>query len=258
LKPWLTFLTAIFFLIGTTCKQPEPKLTPCELEPDPGPCYAAIPKYYFNQDSGKCEEFIWGGCNGTVPFETYQECLDSCNEEVTTWPLNADSMNLAILVVDYQSYVFEGGYFSRYPICISCDQDSLPFVITSAVPADLGSVTIQYAPTGDTLFFATIIWAGKGRILFPDTLFPPEMFQELPTMVAKPSTVEYLEKLWLDSSTVIAKTDSVWFAVQSLDITNDFALHPFRVGFYFYAPAIGEFDPNPAKWIIFLYRGKFY
>ena len=51
---------------------------PCGAEPNIGPCFAAIPVYYFNQDSGSCEEFTWGGCGGTVPFETLQECENAC------------------------------------------------------------------------------------------------------------------------------------------------------------------------------------
>lgn len=46
----------------------------CNLIPDPGPCDAAIPKYYFNRVTGKCEEFTWGGCGGVVPFQTMEEC----------------------------------------------------------------------------------------------------------------------------------------------------------------------------------------
>ena len=52
---------------------------PCGAEPDPGICDAAIPAYYFNPDSGNCEEFTWGGCGGTVPFDTLQECENSCD-----------------------------------------------------------------------------------------------------------------------------------------------------------------------------------
>jgi hypothetical protein len=46
----------------------------CDLSPDPGPCRAAITKYYFDKKSGNCEEFIYGGCQGVVPFETKEEC----------------------------------------------------------------------------------------------------------------------------------------------------------------------------------------
>lgn len=48
---------------------------PCDLEPDPGPCFAAFRRYYFDKEEQQCKEFVWGGCNGTVPFETLEECL---------------------------------------------------------------------------------------------------------------------------------------------------------------------------------------
>jgi len=50
----------------------------CELKPDTGPCRAAIPRFYFDQESQKCKQFIWGGCQGTVPFETMNECINAC------------------------------------------------------------------------------------------------------------------------------------------------------------------------------------
>ncbi|MBF25191.1 MAG: hypothetical protein CMP49_01555 [Flavobacteriales bacterium] len=50
----------------------------CELFPDPGECDAAIPIYYFDQSLGSCEEYLWGGCNGIVPFWTLEDCEDNC------------------------------------------------------------------------------------------------------------------------------------------------------------------------------------
>ena len=53
----------------------------CDLEPDAGICLAFIPKYYFDKDEGKCKEFIWGGCDGTIPFDTLEECEEcECND----------------------------------------------------------------------------------------------------------------------------------------------------------------------------------
>ncbi len=51
----------------------------CQLEPDPGECFAAIPRYYFDKEEQKCKEFTWGGCNGVVPFETMEACLECEN-----------------------------------------------------------------------------------------------------------------------------------------------------------------------------------
>ena len=50
----------------------------CYLEPDSGNCFAAIPMYYFNQTSNSCEQFIWGGCAGVVPFQSLSACQEAC------------------------------------------------------------------------------------------------------------------------------------------------------------------------------------
>jgi len=50
----------------------------CYLEPESGNCFAAIPAYYFSTDTQSCEMFTWGGCGGVVPFETLEDCINSC------------------------------------------------------------------------------------------------------------------------------------------------------------------------------------
>lgn len=55
---------------NTTC------IEKCNQEPEVGQCNAAIPIFYFNKNTNKCDTFIWGGCNGVVPFKTLQECTD--------------------------------------------------------------------------------------------------------------------------------------------------------------------------------------
>lgn len=47
---------------------------PCLLAPDPGPCEAAIPAWYFDPVFQSCTVFSWGGCGGVVPFETLEDC----------------------------------------------------------------------------------------------------------------------------------------------------------------------------------------
>ena len=46
----------------------------CLLSPDPGRCRAAFTRYYYSPKTKKCESFIWGGCDGVVPFETLEDC----------------------------------------------------------------------------------------------------------------------------------------------------------------------------------------
>ncbi|MBE37123.1 MAG: hypothetical protein CMP50_00390 [Flavobacteriales bacterium] len=61
--------------IGDAC---DNEINPCELLPDVGECDGAFQIFYFNQNTSECEESIWGGCNGIVPFFTLEECQNSC------------------------------------------------------------------------------------------------------------------------------------------------------------------------------------
>jgi hypothetical protein len=50
------------------------------MEPEPGPCMAAFPRYYYDDKAGNCKEFTWGGCS-EFPFETFEECVTECTCE---------------------------------------------------------------------------------------------------------------------------------------------------------------------------------
>ena len=73
--------------------------SPCDLEPDPGPCFAAIPAYYFNAESQSCAEFIWGGCNGVVPFITLAACETACGSGGVNPSELCDSIIVSVLSV---------------------------------------------------------------------------------------------------------------------------------------------------------------
>jgi len=47
--------------------------------PETGECRAAFPRWYYNMDSSKCEEFLYGGCGGNKNnFKTKDECEGNC------------------------------------------------------------------------------------------------------------------------------------------------------------------------------------
>merc|ERR1711872_1085174 len=51
----------------------------CESPADPGPCYMAIPRFFYNVKSFKCEPFTYGGCGGNGNnFESKIECEETC------------------------------------------------------------------------------------------------------------------------------------------------------------------------------------
>ena len=57
----------------------------CALPIEPGHCLAYMPSYGFNSDTGECESFIYGGCQGNANrFDTLAECEAACASSGTT------------------------------------------------------------------------------------------------------------------------------------------------------------------------------
>jgi hypothetical protein len=173
----------------------------------------------------------------------------------SSWQMKPDSMNLGILVLDYQTYAFEKGNFSAHQPCGNEDADSLPFFIHYDPPLDWGGISFLYSKNLDTLFNATIIWMGRGEIGFPRGFLPADSFKIQQTNVAAPISFQYYE-FGTPVSLFQKKADSAWNAAKSLQVVKDFSQHPYRVGIYLYPPSVGAFDPSVAKWIVFLYQGK--
>jgi len=54
----------------------------CKLPSAVGDCRAAIPRWYFNDESKECEEFVWGGCDGNANnFASKSKCEIRCKDE---------------------------------------------------------------------------------------------------------------------------------------------------------------------------------
>jgi len=52
----------------------------CRLPLETGPCRGTIPRWYFNARRGRCEEFVFGGCQGNANnFVNEQECAQRCS-----------------------------------------------------------------------------------------------------------------------------------------------------------------------------------
>ncbi|XP_055731099.1 protein AMBP-like isoform X1 [Salvelinus fontinalis] len=54
----------------------------CKAEPDAGPCFGMVERYFYNSTSMGCQLFTYGGCMGNQNnFVTERECLQSCRTE---------------------------------------------------------------------------------------------------------------------------------------------------------------------------------
>ncbi|KAG6930114.1 hypothetical protein G0U57_004255 [Chelydra serpentina] len=49
---------------------------PLYIPADPRSCYAMIPHWFYNWQAKKCENFMYGGCDGDE--ETQTDCLGKC------------------------------------------------------------------------------------------------------------------------------------------------------------------------------------
>jgi hypothetical protein len=75
-----------------------------------------------------------------------------------SWNLDYDSANFAFLKVDYNTYEFEGGYFTKFPYQEGYDRQYIPFNIIYNSPIDYGNIAFLYAASSDTIFAADIWW----------------------------------------------------------------------------------------------------
>lgn len=176
------------------------------------------------------------------------------------WQIERDSMNIAILVSDYQTYNFEEGTLSHYAANDTI-VSKIPIKSIYEIPVDFGSITFLNVINNDTLFSASIIWQGQGKINFPNNFQPADSFIVLQTAIRAPLSIEYYFNTIpeLDSTTYKEKADSAWNELKNLDIVNEFNLYPYRIGMYLYTPGEGVPTQNGfsntvgAKWIVFLY-----
>ncbi|KAL7643489.1 UNVERIFIED_CONTAM: hypothetical protein RMT77_005471 [Armadillidium vulgare] len=56
-----------------------------------GPCFSYIPRNGFFSEKGRCERFIYGGCNGNENnFESIEECFSQCGGKPPTIEIGCD------------------------------------------------------------------------------------------------------------------------------------------------------------------------
>jgi hypothetical protein len=68
--------------INQSIKQPINQtilLSVCQLASDRGPCDADFTMWYFDTESGSCQQFVYGGCHGNANrFKSATECDAMC------------------------------------------------------------------------------------------------------------------------------------------------------------------------------------
>lgn len=185
---------------------------------------------------------------------TFSACLEDGGVPQPDGPIDETLIPRALLLqVDYETLAFEGGYRlfdTEVPYDPAIPLDSFPVEVLYNSPGDFGDLTLRYLPAtgiGDTLFFGTIIWAGTGDVIFPDTLEAPDQFMEVSSndFVGPPPTFFPLTPFQVFEEAVTP--EDIFGAVQHLQLVRD-ALDNSnaRLGWFFYPRSVGV--GNPAEW----------
>ena len=66
----------------------------CRLPVDSGTCDSDYPRWYFDESTSQCEQFVYGGCEGNNNrFSTQQECERTCHELLITRKASKSSLS---------------------------------------------------------------------------------------------------------------------------------------------------------------------
>jgi papilin len=76
------------FILSLATSQLIPNRDVCQLAPISGQCRGYFIKYFYNATNGKCEQFIWTGCDGNLNrFDSELECTSKCKPYPQTQPI---------------------------------------------------------------------------------------------------------------------------------------------------------------------------
>lgn len=88
-------------------------------KPDPGPCRAAFPMFYYNPRTESCQSFIYGGCRGNKnQYSSIEECMNHCGDAGKDAPIvhhSADILGiLGCFQCDMQQWETSEAFLDEY------------------------------------------------------------------------------------------------------------------------------------------------
>ena len=105
-----------------------------------------------------------------VYMQVVNQRAEQPSDEFTESDLQEADLHKHILIskVDYLTFQYKGFYALNVTDKLD-DGLEIPFLADYRPPGDFGSIKLYYRNTDNLLFDGTIIWAGCGSLLFPDS-----------------------------------------------------------------------------------------
>jgi hypothetical protein len=183
--------------------------------------------------------------------------LLSCSDDDNNGTGTQDTTReLLFLKVNFTSNAFEGGKLYQFENIEM--GNTIPFEEIVESPDDHGRYTLKYIPTGDVVFDGEVVWMG-GHVEqeVPSQFDAPESYILLNSAATTNlDEAQYFMPTVYDGMVEGTPVDvtAAWNAVSNLEIVHDYISEGAKVGVVLYTPALGLFDPEPARWFIVLYK----
>ncbi|OJJ15705.1 hypothetical protein BKI52_38130 [marine bacterium AO1-C] len=173
--------------------------------------------------------------------------LFSCTKQEEAEP----QTQIAMLQVDFTTNQFEGGV----EYTLKKEQD---FKISSTyqAPGDFGEIQLFYGDQGQKVFDGTIVWAGLGKRVFPESIQAKETFGKIETPLSAPSNAIF-EKVMYDEFAYYPEEinyTALWNAIADLEVIATYRKSnpKGKIHLFLYTPGVGVGDPQKWDWLIFV------
>lgn len=119
-------------------------------------------------------------------------------------------------------------------------------------PGDFGGFAVSHACSGLVLYAGSIVFAGRGKQLYPAIPLPANSLQRSSGFIEPPQKLDLL--ITPSANSEQADAIKAWTSIQGLNLVRELATEPYRVFVYLYPRSVGMFNPSHADWVIFIER----
>lgn len=188
-----------------------------------------------------------------VYMQVVNQRAEQPSDEFTESDLQEADLHKHILIskVDYLTFQYKGFYALNVTDKLD-DGLEIPFLADYRPPGDFGSIKLYYRNTDNLLFDGTIIWAGCGSLLFPDSFRAG-----LPMSAGLPYPGQSRIAFINEEGSYVTVTDEaelqhIW---QSVSHQKEFQYYyghsSKKVAVYLYTPSVGVGNPADASYFVF-------
>ena len=178
-------------------------------------------------------------------FLTFLSCSKKNTQPVAT---SSNSNTVLVLKVDYNTNQFEGG--KELSFADTCSKMTLTNEYVA--PGDFGSIKLKYQELNEIIFDGTMVWAGLGRVNYPQNLLNANLFDRVMT-TDYVSPIAGFENVFNPDS-IIYNYNPIWTSVQNLVKVRQYLYsNPnATVKLFLYTPSVGMGNPADWDWYIFM------